>query len=123
AALNNDTKIQAENSNKPKIIGTPTEAAHLVLAQKSELDLDQLQQQYPRLYELPFDADRKRMTTIHEQPHQTGAVVYVKGALSTVLAVSDRILVNGQVRPLTTADQAKIAAANQTYAAQGLRSM
>lgn len=123
AALNNDTKIQAENSNKPKIIGTPTEAAHLVLAQKSELDLDRLQQQYPRLYELPFDADRKRMTTIHEQPHQAGAVVYVKGALSTVLAVSDRILVNGQVRPLTTADQAKIAAANQTYAAQGLRSM
>src|SRR5699024_8369099 len=56
AALNNDTKIQAENSNKPKIIGTPTEAAHLVLAQKSELDLDRLQQQYPRLYELPFDA-------------------------------------------------------------------
>ena len=123
AALNNDTKIQAENSNKPKIIGTPTEAAHLVLAQKSELDLDRLQQQYPRLYELPFDADRKRMTTIHEQPHQAEAVVYVKGALSTVLAVSDRILVNGQVRPLTTADQAKIAAANQTYAAQGLRSM
>ncbi|WP_404821257.1 cation-translocating P-type ATPase [Lactiplantibacillus carotarum] len=123
AALDNDTEIQAENSTKPKIIGTPTEAAHIVLAQKSGLDFNQLKAQYPRVQELPFDSDRKRMTTIHEQPNGQGPVIYVKGALDGILAISDTLLENGQVRPLTKADTTKIDAANQRYAALGLRSM
>lgn len=123
AALDNDTEIQEETSAKPKIIGTPTEAAHLVLAQKSGLDLDQLNKQYPRVQELPFDSDRKRMTTIHMQPNHAGAVIYVKGALDGILAISDQLLENGHARPLTDEDVTKINAANRHYAAQGLRSM
>ena len=123
AALDNDTEIQEETSAKPKIIGTPTEAAHLVLAQKSGLDLDQLNKQYPRVQELPFDSDRKRMTTIHMQPDHAGAVIYVKGALDGILAISDQLLENGHARPLTDEDITKINAANRHYAAQGLRSM
>ncbi|WP_125766701.1 cation-translocating P-type ATPase [Lapidilactobacillus wuchangensis] len=123
AALNNDTDIQSEDSPRPKIVGTPTEAAHLVLAQKSGLDLKQLQQDYPRIQELPFDSSRKRMTTIHTQPNQAEPVIYVKGALVGILAQSDRLLENGQVRPITDADKKTILAANEGYATQGLRSM
>lgn len=123
AALDNDTEIQEETSAKPKIIGTPTEAAHLVLAQKSGLDLDQLNKQYPRVQELPFDSDRKRMTTIHMQPDHAGAVIYVKGALDGILAISDQLLENGHARPLTDEDITKINTANRHYAVQGLRSM
>ena len=124
SALDNDTEIQPAKTAqaKPKIIGTPTEAAHLILAQKSGLDLDQLRQQYPRVQELPFDSDRKRMTTLHTQPDGT-QVIYVKGALDGILAISDTILDHGNLRPLTAADTKRIDAANQHYAAQGLRSM
>lgn len=123
AALDNDTDIKpGQTTAKPKIMGTPTEAAHLILAQKAGLDLDQLRQTYPRIQELPFDSDRKRMTTLHTQPDGT-TVIYVKGALDSTLALCDTILDHGTVRPLTTADTERINQANQHYAAQGLRSL
>ncbi|MFC6163674.1 cation-translocating P-type ATPase [Lactiplantibacillus dongliensis] len=124
AALDNDTEIQPGKTPqaKPKIMGTPTEAAHLILAQKSGLDLKQLADRYPRVQELPFDSDRKRMTTIHTQPAGQ-PVIYVKGALDGILAISDTILEHGQRRPLTDADIQRINAANQHYAGEGLRSM
>ncbi|MFC6202805.1 cation-translocating P-type ATPase [Lactiplantibacillus nangangensis] len=124
SGLDNDTEIQPGKTAqaKPKILGTPTEAAHLILTEKSGLNLDELKQQYPRLEELPFDSDRKRMTTIHRQPDGQ-QVVYVKGALDGILAICDTILENGQVRPITATDTANIDAANKHYAAEGLRSM
>ncbi|MFC6180196.1 cation-translocating P-type ATPase [Lactiplantibacillus daowaiensis] len=124
AALDNDTEIKPAKSSttKPKILGTPTEAAHLILAEKSGLDLAQLRQAYPRAQELPFDSDRKRMTTIHTQPDGS-QVIYVKGALDGILTLCTSILVNGQVRSITPDDVHDIDQANQHYAAQGLRSM
>ena len=124
SGLDNDTEIQPGKTSqaKPKILGTPTEAAHLILTEKSGLNLDELRQQYPRLEELPFDSDRKRMTTIHRQPDGQ-QVVYVKGALDGILTICDTILENGQVRPITATDTANIDAANKHYAAEGLRSM
>ena len=124
SALDNDTEIQPGKTPqaKPKIIGTPTEAAHLILTEKSGLALADLRQAYPRIGELPFDSDRKRMTTIHQQPDGS-QVVYVKGALDGILTICDTILDNGQSRPITDADKATIDAANKHYAAEGLRSM
>jgi len=124
SALDNDTEIQPGKTPqaKPKIIGTPTEAAHLILTEKSGLALADLRQAYPRIGELPFDSDRKRMTTIHQQPDGS-QVVYVKGALDGILTICDTILDNGQSRPLTDADKITIDAANKHYAAEGLRSM
>lgn len=124
SGLDNDTEIQPGKTAqaKPKILGTPTEAAHLILAQKSGLGLAELRKSYPRIGELPFDSDRKRMTTIHQQPDGS-QVVYVKGALDGILAICDSVLDNGQIRPITDADKATIDAANKHYAAEGLRSM
>ncbi|ANZ57774.1 haloacid dehalogenase [Fructilactobacillus lindneri] len=124
ALLNNDTKVQGgeEGKTAPKILGTPTEAGLNILTAKGGLDLDQRMQATPRLKELPFDSTRRRMTTL-QQESDGKVAVYVKGALSNMMQVCDRILINGEVRPMTNADKTKIDQANQDYAAQGLRSL
>ena len=63
-AFNNDTEVEpAKGKARPKILGTPTEASLVILAQKSGIDTNAYTQKFPRLKELPFDSDRKRMTT------------------------------------------------------------
>lgn len=59
-------------------IGDPTETAIMLAAHKSGMPREQLNQSYPRLAELPFDSDRKRMSTIHRMEGKT--IVIVKGA-------------------------------------------
>ncbi|GEL15392.1 haloacid dehalogenase [Pediococcus cellicola] len=123
SALNNDTKVeQPKNAgDNPKIIGTPTEAALIILAQKAGMNVEEEIQKVPRIGELPFDSDRKRMSTFHKVGDKT--TICVKGSLDGMLPISDTILDNGTVRPITEADKQQINAADKKYAAQGLRSL
>lgn len=122
-AFNNDTEVEpAKGKARPKILGTPTEASLVILAQKSGIDTNAYSQKFPRLKELPFDSDRKRMTTIHQHDPQTLSIC-TKGSLSDLLPHCDTIQENGKVRPLTQADKDAIDAANRKYAALGLRSI
>lgn len=122
-AFNNDTEVEpAKGKARPKILGTPTEASLVILAQKSGIDTNAYTQKFPRLKELPFDSDRKRMTTIHQHDPQTLSIC-TKGSLSDLLPHCDTIQENGKVRPLKQADKDAIDAANRKYAALGLRSI
>lgn len=122
-AFNNDTEVEpAKGEARPKILGTPTEASLVILAQKSGIDTNAYTQKFPRLKELPFDSDRKRMTTIHQHDPQTLSIC-TKGSLSDLLPHCDTIQENGKVRPLKQADKDAIDAANRKYAALGLRSI
>ncbi|NVO87665.1 cation-transporting P-type ATPase [Lactobacillus rhamnosus] len=122
-AFNNDTEVEpAKGKARPKILGTPTEASLVILAQKSGIDTNAYTQKFPRLKELPFDSDRKRMTTIHQHDPQTLSIC-TKGSLSDLLPHCATIQENGKVRPLTQADKDAIDAANRKYAALGLRSI
>lgn len=122
-AFNNDTEVEpAKGKARPKILGTPTEASLVILAQKSGIDTNAYTQKFPRLKELPFDSDRKRMTTIHQHDPQTLSIC-TKGSLSDLLPHCDTIQENGKVRPLTQADKDAIDAANRKYATLGLRSI
>ncbi|WP_434670179.1 cation-translocating P-type ATPase [Lacticaseibacillus rhamnosus] len=122
-AFNNDTEVEpAKGKARPKILGTPTEASLVILAQKSGIDTNAYTQKFPRLKELPFDSDRKRMTTIHQHDPQTLSIC-TKGSLSDLLPHCDTIQENGKVRLLTQADKDAIDAANRKYAALGLRSI
>ncbi|MDE3296029.1 cation-translocating P-type ATPase [Lacticaseibacillus rhamnosus] len=122
-AFNNDTEVEpAKGKARPKILGTPTEASLVILAQKSGIDTNAYTQKFPRLKELPFDSDRKRMTTIHQHDPQTLSIC-TKGSLSDLLPHCDTIQENGKVRPLTQADKDAMDAANRKYAALGLRSI
>lgn len=125
AALCNDARVLPPNSVTPQwtILGDPTEAALRVAAMKAGLDLDSAAQQQPRLRELPFDARRKRMTTIHQPvgtPHAV-PIAYVKGAPKEVLALCTHHLQHGQVCPLDHTQRAQVIAANDAAARRGLR--
>lgn len=123
AALNNDTKVEQPKvaGDNPKIIGTPTEAALVILAEKAGINLESESKKFPRIGALPFDSDRKRMSTFHDVDGKT--TICVKGSLDGILPISDTILDNGKLRPLTEADKEQINEADKKYAAQGLRSL
>lgn len=122
AALNNDTQVENNGKlKKPKILGTPTEAALVILCQKAGFDTAAHLKIMPRVKELPFDSRRKMMTTVHREGNQLD--IYVKGALSDLLGQCTQIQVNGISREITAADKENIDAANEKYAAQGLRSL
>lgn len=124
AALDNDTSVEKskKKNGKPKILGTPTEACLVIMAQKAGLDLHRTITKYPRLKELPFDSDRKRMSTIHRW-NDTQDIILTKGSFSDTIKHCDRILENGQVRKITAQDKQRVKKANADYAARGLRSM
>lgn len=74
--MDNDTSVQPnKKGGKPKILGTPTEASLIVMAQKAGFDKQKVLVKYPRLRELSFDSDRKRMSTIHrwDDTHYIGS--------------------------------------------------
>ncbi|CAM2747855.1 P-type (transporting) HAD superfamily ATPase [Fructilactobacillus fructivorans] len=125
ALLNNDTSIKYDPDDKkaPSILGTPTEAGLNILTDKAGLKKDDSAEKNPRLKELPFDANRRRMTTIQKDPENGEDVIYTKGGLDNILSICNRILVNGQVRPITEDDKKKINKANADYAKNGLRSL
>lgn len=125
AALCNDARVLPPNALATQwtILGDPTEAALRVVAMKAGLELDTAAQQMPRLREIPFDARRKRMTTIHQPastPH-AAPIVYVKGAPKEVLALCTHRLLYGQICPLDETQRAEVMAANDAAARRGLR--
>lgn len=74
---------------------------------------------YPKINEIPFDTDRKRLSTVHHTPQ--GAVLYCKGALETVLPLCDQVSLDGRLEPLHDDQRQRFQQAQETLAAQGLR--
>ena len=124
ASLCNNARLVPPNeeSSRWTILGDPTEAALLVVAQKSGIDLAVQTRRIPRIRELPFESNRKRMSTIH-QPITSGAdrVAYIKGAPKEVLDLCTRIRHNGDEISLTEEQRDQIMVANDNYARNGLR--
>ena len=106
-------------------IGDPTEGALVVLAAKGGLDVGETRRTYPRVGEVPFDAEYKLMATFHEMNAEDGSRVvrcYVKGAPDVLLARSTRYLgAEGQSHAMAADDPAKVLAENDRLASEGLR--
>jgi len=102
------------------VLGDPTEGALLVLAGKAKFKLEAALQQEQRVYLLPFDSRRKRMSSLHQQNGRVTA--YVKGAPREVLSLctSQRSL-QGVEQPLDEGSRNEIMARNDAMAKQGLR--
>ena len=83
AVLCSDGKVILENGAE-KHIGDPTETAIVAAAKRAGMEKPDLDRDYPRIYEIPFDSDRKRMTTVNEIEGRK--VVIVKGALDVLAA-------------------------------------
>ena len=118
ALLCNDADLE-EDAGVWRLRGDPTEGALLTLAQKAGLSAARVSPDYPRVSEIPFDAQRRMMTTIHR--HGENFWAYVKGAPEALLSQSARILTRERERPLTEADRGEIMARAGAMAGQALR--
>ena len=121
ALLCNNARLNPPSPERPQwtSLGDQTEAALRVLALKGRLNEQQVSLTYPRIHELPFDARRKRMSTIHR--NERGEVAYVKGAPKEILQLCSHILVGGTLCPLDDATRAEIMRVNDEYARSALR--
>lgn len=104
AALCNDASLDPDREGE--IIGDPTEGALIYMAQAFGMNHESLEDEYPRLFEQPFDSDRKRMTTVHQVNGTYTA--YTKGAVDEMLPLCTHILTSKGVRPITEADKTNI---------------
>lgn len=117
--LNNDASVIGRNGTY-EVIGDPTEIALVVMAAKAGLPKEDAEQRHPRVEELPFDSERRMMTTVHAAGDRF--ISYTKGALDVILERSAQEL-NAQAKPssLNPEQKVKIAGKGDELAAQGLR--
>jgi magnesium-transporting ATPase (P-type) len=87
---------ETQVAGKMQILGDPMEVA---LAQMAKNCLGE-NITYPKINEVPFDTDRKRLSTIHQTP--SGPILYCKGALEMLLPLCNRVHMGNQIKPLTT---------------------
>lgn len=111
-ALSNDAKTDAEG----KLIGDPTEIALYDFAAAGGFTKKDLEARYPRLAEIPFDSDRKSMTTIHQWDE--GVVAFTKGALETLADKTDFIMTE---KGMVEIDRTGLDSINRKMANEGLR--
>jgi len=114
-----------ENPNEDlknlRIIGDPTEKALLLAAIQSGFDKDQLDAEYIKQYELPFDSEKKYMATLHYHKTDRHSHVFVKGAPEKVLAFSSRVLMGDEKKKLTDAQLKHINKKYEALTKGGLR--
>ncbi len=124
-ALCNTSELQALDEHHYRVIGDPTEGALLIAAKKAGV-ADDLSHAYNFVTELPFDASRKRMTTIYDQrrealEEQIDRVAYVKGAPDRVIPLCAQIQKGSRVIALDAAARADLLQTNARLAAQSRR--
>lgn len=121
AASCNNARVNAPSLEHPTwtSLGDQTEAAMKVAAMKAGITEEALNRIIPRVHELPFDARRKRMTTIHREMNQEMA--FVKGAPREVLQLCTKVFMNGEAIPLTNEVRTEILSINDDYARGALR--
>ena len=126
AALCSNARLIAPEAGSERytVLGDPTEACLGVVAQKGGIDLERLNDSYPRIMELPFDSRRKRMTTIHqlrEPLFESNRLAFIKGSPKEVMELCEQCLDGTTWRKMEEADREAIMQANDAYAREGLR--
>lgn len=102
-------------------IGDPTETALINLGDRLDSPAESVRNAYPRLSEIPFDSDRKLMSTLHRFEGNDGCTMVTKGAVDVLLRRTSFIQRSGEVRLLTESDIREIEEQNTSFSKQGLR--
>ena len=118
-SLCNDTVLTRGEDGKPRTAGDPTETAFVDAALKEGMDKNSLESQMPRTAELPFDSERKLMSTVH--PVGGRLRVMVKGAPDVLLGRCTHILSGAAPADMTAADARRVSDANAAMAERALR--
>jgi Ca2+-transporting ATPase len=124
AMLCNNARLIPPSEEYPywNYLGDQTEAALQVAAIKGGVENGteaSFTNQYPRVHELPFDARRKRMSTIHRNGNKE--IAFVKGSPREVLQLCNTVLSDGEIQPLSLELKSEIMKANDEYARGALR--
>ncbi len=117
AALCNDARRAAAGTS----LGDPTEVALLDAAEAAGLNKADLEAEHTRVAEIPFDSDRKMMTTVHRD--NGGYIVYTKGAVEALLERCESLLLPEGARPLEHADRALISEETVGLGSRALRTI
>jgi len=120
ASLSNDANLIEKNGSY-EITGDPTEAAMLTLSEKWDIVQEDLNEAHPRIDEIPFDSDRKMMTTFHNIDENYYAMT--KGAPDVMINNSSKIIIDGKLEDFTDDLKEKVLKENTKLAKQALRVM
>ncbi len=135
-ALCNDALLEPDEEHGGfTTVGDPTEGALIIAAAQAGLWKAELEQSLPRVGELPFDSERKRMTTVHSlnggpagsglnslTPTRTGKyLAFTKGSVDGLLEISQQVWVDDHVEDVSPAWLQRIQAANDQMAQNGMR--
>ena len=131
AALCNDASLEPTPEGGYQAVGDPTEGALVVAAAELGLVKSELDLRWPRVGEVPFTSERKRMTTVHrvgvtsdetDAPWCCGTyVAFAKGAVDSLLDISERVWSGDEDLPLNDELRERILDANDRLAGQGQR--
>ena len=109
-----------DSSNENGVeIGDPTETALINLGSRYGVEAAEVRESYPREDEIPFDSDRKMMSTLHRIDGENRMIV--KGAVDRLLDLTDQIWTENGIREITKEDKEKIQSQNQEFSMEGLR--
>ncbi|BBF42771.1 probable cation-transporting ATPase [Lachnospiraceae bacterium KM106-2] len=114
AILNNDSSIM-----DGKGIGDPTEYCLLEMSRSLDLDEEQIRKNYPRFAEIPFDSDRKLMSSCYDIDGDN--VMFTKGALDVLLDRCTQLQTSKGISTLTPSQKEEILRVNQDFSENGLR--
>lgn len=114
AVLNNDSTYL-----DGKLLGDPTEAALLQMAERAGAEEEVIKAHYPRIGELPFDSQRKLMSTLHRIEGKN--ILFTKGAQDVLLPRITQIWTSEGIRPIREGDRQALMEQNMEFSAQGLR--
>jgi P-type Ca2+ transporter type 2C len=132
-ALCNDARLVKEGEDRYRTLGDPTEGALVTSAAKMGYWKSSLDASFPRAAELPFDSERKRMTTVHDLRQYNPEILagldvshhryiaFTKGSVDGLLDLSSQVWVNGKAERMDEDFKVRIEAANQTLARKGMR--
>lgn len=119
AALASDARLLKKDAGGWTIKGDPTEGALIVAAAKAGLWKDTLDAEHPRIHEIPFSSETKRMITLHQTAE--GATAYAKGAPEVILEGCDFVLSANGIQPLDNAGREQILHQAHEMASRALR--
>lgn len=121
--LASNAKVNPPDAEHPTwyCIGDPTEAALITLGEKAGLNPVDLDKQYPEIREYPFDAARKRMSSVRQREGKY--ILYAKGAPQSLLERCTRIWDGHTIRPLTDEDRQFIKTKDDEFASMALRNI
>ncbi|MDD4107831.1 MAG: calcium-translocating P-type ATPase, SERCA-type [Prolixibacteraceae bacterium] len=120
SVLCTDAQVGKTEDGVRELTGDPTETALLDLGLLFGINKNELEKEQPRVAEIPFDSERKRMSTVNQTTEKEFRV-NIKGGLDEILSVCTKIIIDGKIRTLTPEDVKKIKSANENMANSALR--